>query len=198
MFQLCPVMKSEVGKLQCEKTNSPLNPSSIWERRCSCLGGQDKGKVQHQQSILQWHGQKERIKTPPGGKTAIWCESVPVALTWNASFPAIFFMSLRDWQWSRSCSPQAMSTWRPDGDTQSKWWMSSMRTELRTTWRWLWSLIHGRKHLSNLMIWWVCHSVHARFSQTYKPLIPTQAEGWKHKCFSVGLWPEDTSERSYF
>lgn len=30
MFQPCPLVKSDVGKLQCEQTNSPLNPSGVF------------------------------------------------------------------------------------------------------------------------------------------------------------------------
>lgn len=68
-------MESESGNFQCEKTSSPLNPNSMSESRCSRLGGQDQGKVQHQQSILRQRGKKRRVTTLQIGKTAVWCES---------------------------------------------------------------------------------------------------------------------------
>lgn len=70
MFQLS-VPESESRNVQCEETSSPLNPSSRWESRCSRLRGQDQGKVQHQQSVLQQRGQKTRVRT-----VQIGCESV--------------------------------------------------------------------------------------------------------------------------
>lgn len=47
------------------------------ESCCSRLWGQDQGKVQHQQSILQQQrGKKRRVQTFQIGKMAFWCESV--------------------------------------------------------------------------------------------------------------------------
>lgn len=112
VFQL-PVIEKESRNFQCEETSSPFNPSSTWESRCSRLRGQDQGKVQHQQSVLQQRGRKIRVKT-----LQLWCESVCAALTWIASFPAVCLMSFSDWQWSRRCSPQAMSTCTAHGDAQ--------------------------------------------------------------------------------
>lgn len=111
----CVQLQSESGNFQCEKTSSPLNPLNplLTSRRAG--PGQSAAPAVHPAATSQ---EEKSQGASEGSKCQLaWKRSV--ALTWMASFPAVCFMSFRDWQWSRRCSPQAMSTWRPGGDARS-------------------------------------------------------------------------------
>lgn len=195
-------MESESGNFQCEKTSSPLNPNSMSESRCSRLSGQDQGKVQHQQSILQQRGKKRRVTTLQIGKTAVWCESARWRSPESPLSPQFVLCPLETGSdqggvLHRPCPPgdqaetrgqlvaqklrQQRSDFRVDFSKVSK---CSMRMEPGPS-----ETQCEAKHLSNLIICSVGHFVNCRLSQTHRLLTLTNLKpgNTKFGCCAV-IW----------